>query len=68
MITSYATGVAVTVLVVLAWLLVQVGWRRVFAGVSRDPDALAGRIGCHGCSEETADCQKHEACTQEENP
>ena len=67
MLTSYVTAVVATVVVVMAWLLVQVAWRRVFAGGLRDPDALAGRIGCHGCSDESGDCEMSEACPKEEN-
>ena len=52
---SYAVGVLGVVLVAVAWVAVQLAWRRVFAGVSAEPDALAGRTGCHGCGC-TVDC------------
>lgn len=35
-------------LIMAAWLLVQWSWNRIFATAS-DQDALAGRLGCHGC-------------------
>ena len=46
---SYALGVAIIVLVMVAWVGVQLAWKRCFPGVWADPDALAGRMGCHGC-------------------
>jgi len=50
LLTSYATGIAAIVALSLAWVAVQVAWRKAFPEFSGDPDALAGRIGCHGCS------------------
>jgi len=47
--TSYAVGLAAMVMLCVAWAGVQLAWRRVFPDDSDDPDALAGRIGCHGC-------------------
>lgn len=40
------------------WLAVQVAWRKV-CGSAPDEDALAGRLGCHGC-----DC--HRQCKNDE--
>jgi hypothetical protein len=54
MLTTYATGLAVIVAVTLAWVGVQCAWRRVFADICTDPDALAGRMGCHGCARQRA--------------
>ncbi len=45
------------------WLLVQLAWRRVFPGIPADEDALVGRLGCHGCSDQTH-C-KMEDCSNE---
>jgi len=50
LLTSYLTGIAAAVILALAWVAVQVTWRKVFPEFSGDPDALAGRMGCHGCS------------------
>jgi len=36
---------------------VQRAWRRSFADVGTDPDALAGRTGCHGCND-SKDCHR----------
>jgi len=33
------------------WLAVQRAWMRSFPGAAPDPDALSGRLGCHGCGE-----------------
>jgi hypothetical protein len=50
MLTAYATGLAAIALLCVAWLTVQLAWRRVFPDAAGgDPDALAGRLGCHGC-------------------
>ena len=49
MLTSYAIGLTGIVMLCVAWLAVQLAWRRVFPDASGDPDALAGRLGCHGC-------------------
>ncbi len=35
-------------IILVGWLLVQRRWRSV-VGVSDEEDALAGRLGCHGC-------------------
>jgi hypothetical protein len=48
MVESYATGLAVLVLLAVAWVGVQSAWRHTFAEDSPDPDALAGRPGCGG--------------------
>jgi hypothetical protein len=49
MVASYLTGLAAILVILLAWVGVQLAWRRAFpAGC--DPDALAGRSGCHGCA------------------
>jgi hypothetical protein len=55
MFESYLIGLAGIVLLSVAWLAVQSGWRKVFPSVASDPDALAGRMGCHGCAGPT-DC------------
>ena len=49
MLESFATGIFGIIVLSLAWLGVQLAWRRVFPGASADADALAGRLGCHGC-------------------
>jgi len=70
MLTSYAIGLTVIATVCVAWLAVQLAWRRVFPDVSGDPDALAGRLGCHGCNC-TNVCEKRAsetADTSEEEP
>jgi len=50
MLTAYGTGLAAIALLCVAWLTVQLAWRRVFPDTAGDPDALAGRLGCHGCN------------------
>lgn len=51
--TAYATGLIALTLVLVAWVAVQRAWKKVVSGAEEDPDALAGRLGCHGtCSSE----------------
>ena len=61
MVEKYAiAGLAVAVMAA-GWVAVQLAWRRVFPpGCHGDPDALAGRSGCHGCDEEK-DCGRETA-------
>ena len=56
MLAHYAIGIVGIVVMSLAWVGVQVAWRKVFPGVCADPDVLAGRTGCrgYGC---TDDCE-----------
>jgi hypothetical protein len=63
MLTSYGIGLAAIAVLCVAWLAVQLAWRRVFpASASGDPDALAGRLGCHGCHCTTV-CEKKASAT-----
>jgi len=62
MLTSYAIGLATIATLCAAWLGVQLAWRRVFPDTSGDPDALAGRLGCHGCGC-TSVCEKRASAT-----
>ncbi len=48
MVTSIATGLAVLCTMLAGWVTVQIAWRRAFPAAGTDPDALAGRLGCHG--------------------
>jgi hypothetical protein len=49
MLASYLIAAVVLALVLCVWVLVQLGWRRVFGRTGPDPDVLAGRMGCGGC-------------------
>ena len=64
-------GIGAILLLSTAWIGVQRAWRRSFADVGTDPDALAGRSGCHGCND-SKDCHRRQesgACeAQEETP
>jgi hypothetical protein len=56
--TSYVVGLAGIALLLAAWLAVQLAWRRAFPDAAGDADALAGRLGCHGC--DAVECgEKH---------
>jgi len=54
MLASYVTGIVAVVLMMLAWVGVMSAWRRTFPEASSDPDVLAVRPSCHGCTVE--DC------------
>ena len=50
---SNLLAIAILIVVLVAWVGVQMAWKKSFPGVSTDPDILAGRMGCsHG-----SDCQ-----------
>ena len=57
MLHHYIIGVGAFVLLSAAWIGVQRAWKRSFPEVRQDPDALAGRSGCYGCSQ-AEDCTK----------
>ena len=54
MLASYLIAAALLVLILTVWVLVQIGWRRVFGRTGPDPDVLAERMGCGG------GCDRHE--------
>ena len=47
----YLIGIGAILLLSTAWVGVQRAWRRSFFDFGTDPDALAGRTGCHGCND-----------------
>ena len=55
MLTTYATGLIGVVVVAVAWVAVQLAWKRVFPSECPEPDALASRGSCHGCSKDRGD-------------
>jgi hypothetical protein len=66
----YLLTMGAIVFLMLMWLLVQLAWKKTFPEVQGDEDVLAGRSGCHGCSQdghcetqvgvrETTDCDIH---------
>ncbi len=57
MLHHYLIGVGAVVLMSAGWLVVQRAWRKAFPDPGEDPDALAGRLGCHGCAK-AADCPR----------
>ncbi len=64
---SYAIGIAGIVILSVGWIGVQNRWRRTFPEAftdSSDPDVLAGRMGCHGCQENTGHCHETAAGTE----
>jgi hypothetical protein len=52
MLATIATGAIGMVLLAVGWVWIQQACRRAFPDATRDPDPLAGRIGCHGCESE----------------
>jgi hypothetical protein len=70
MVTSFATGLIALSLVVVAWVTVQLAWRQVFPSAGADPDALAGRLTCHGTCEPqacTRRCPDRPGATEEDD-
>lgn len=71
MLYHYAIGIGAFLFLSTAWFGVQRAWKKSFADFGDDPDALAGRSGCQGCTNSNA-CQrrpKSGACkAQEEMP
>ena len=57
MLQQYILGVGALLVLLAAWIGVQRAWRRAFPGFGDDPDVLAGRSGCHGCSSSLG-CQR----------
>jgi len=57
MIHDYIIAVGALLLLSTMWIAVQRAWRRSFAELGSDPDALAGRSGCHGCNDSEG-CQR----------
>ena len=57
MFQHYIIGIGAVLLLSTAWIAVQRAWRRSFPDGGGDPDALAGRSGCHGCSS-SKDCHR----------
>jgi hypothetical protein len=55
--SAHLPGLLVIAAVALAWTAVQHAWKRTFPERCADPDALSGRIGCHG-SDCSNDCDR----------
>ncbi|MBI1352873.1 MAG: hypothetical protein GC160_00905 [Acidobacteria bacterium] len=49
MLATYATAIAVVVLLLFAWVAIQSAWGRRFPETDSDPDVLARRLDCAGC-------------------
>lgn len=47
---QYLITIIIIVSIMCLWAFVQIAWRNVFPDVSNDPDVLAGRGNCQGCS------------------
>jgi len=56
--SSYLLGVGLLVGMTVGWVLVQRAWRATFPEAAPGGDALAGRLGCHGCGECTSNCER----------
>lgn len=56
MLTSYALGLLGIVAMTVAWVGVQLAWKKVFPDAFCDPDVLAGRMGCGGCTNDSENC------------
>lgn len=54
MLITYIASILVLVFLILAWVLVQSLWRKVFHDHMTDQDVLAGRRSCGNCGCTTA--------------
>ena len=50
MMSSFLIGGLAVTLLMLGWAVVQSAWRRTFPEATADPDVLAHRLGCQGCT------------------
>ena len=71
MLVSLAAVLLTLCTVLVTWVTVQHAWHRVFPDLDpgADPDALAGRLGCHGLCEPrqcTRRCPDRAGATEEE--
>jgi hypothetical protein len=55
--TPYLVGAGAVAGLALAWAGVQSLWRLAFPEAAPGGDALAGRLGCHGCGSCTNACE-----------
>ncbi|OHX64359.1 hypothetical protein NH26_22465 [Flammeovirga pacifica] len=46
---NYILPIIIVVCIVLLWMIVQMGWSKVFKDQHQYDDALAGRSKCTGC-------------------
>jgi hypothetical protein len=58
MIESLTIGIGGIVSLLLIWVLVQSGWRKIFAEHISDEDVMAGRTQCGNCGCTTV-CDRH---------
>lgn len=71
MLHHYLIGVGAFVLLSAGWVAVQRAWRKSFPDAGADPDVLAGRPDCKGCSRRDAchsPAQSENSETEEELP
>jgi len=47
---TFALGAIGVAGIVAGWAAVQIAWKRTFPSQRNEPDALASRGSCHGCS------------------
>jgi hypothetical protein len=66
----YLVGIVTLVGLAVVWALVQGAWRKTFPERSPGGDALAGRLGCSGCTtcDNPCDSPPAEEPAREEKP
>ncbi len=55
MLYSLVISIGGILLMMGLWVLIQAAWGRLFPGVARQGDVLAGRLGCGNCTDQD-DC------------
>jgi len=63
---SYVIAVLGITGVIVAWAFVQSAWRRAFLDGDSDPDVLAGRMSCSGCTCSGGSCQTKNKTSEED--
>lgn len=61
---SYLIGAGGLAGLAVAWVFVQMAWKRSFPHAFADPDVLAGRKGCGACSA-TGVCERKPGCEKD---
>ena len=59
--TTHLLAIVMLMAVLALWVMVQRAWRRAFPEACADPDVLAGRGSCHGCTS-TDECERRRKC------
>ncbi len=57
MLTSFVLGATIIILLMIIWVFIQFGWKKIFSEHISDEDVLAERRSCSNCGCTTI-CEK----------